>query len=231
MTSDTNAPQEGGTPRAARLRRLAVVRRRLAWALLFVPILLVVSADAEIRGDRLVALPPKYVASYAFAILESASLWALLLYAAAARRGLVRWIAALLFVAFATIAVGGQIYFHRQYSTYLNLDATLFGTSLSDSLFGQLKADGRNFITSIAPPLALAVALVLLARRLVRPARTRAGNVARAAALVVAALVFVIPCSYRTVQASTPDVIYFHAIGGLAKQLLGVRTTAQVRPG
>ncbi len=58
------------------------------------------------------------------------------------------------------LSLGGQTYFHRAYSTYLNLDATLFGTSVAASVFGQLKADGRNFLSSIAPPLVCAVALV-----------------------------------------------------------------------
>jgi glucan phosphoethanolaminetransferase (alkaline phosphatase superfamily) len=213
------------------MRRLARFRRRFAWVLLLAPLLLVVIADARIRGGRLIGLSPKYVASYAVAMVESALLWGLLLYAASSRRGLYRWVAALLFVAFATVAVGGQLYFHRQYSTYLNLDATLFGTSLSASLFGQLKADGANFVASIAPPLLLAIALVWLGRMVVRPAQSRRSLAAKAATPIAIAGVFLIPCSYRTVQASTPDVIYFHAIGGLVKQLVGVRTYAQVRPG
>ena len=47
----------------------------------------------------------------------------------------------------------------------------------------------------------------------------------------MAVAVFFIPCSYRRVQASTPDVIYFHALGGLGKQLAAGRTAAQIRPG
>ena len=40
-------------------------------------------------------------------------LWGLLLYVASARRGVLRWVAAALFVALATLSLGGQIYFHR----------------------------------------------------------------------------------------------------------------------
>ncbi len=218
------------SPRARRLRALARIRRRWAWLLVVSPIVLVVLADAQVRGHRLLGLSGKYVASYAAAALESAILWALLLLAASARRGAFRWIAAALFVFLGTISVGGQLYFHRQYATYLNLDATLFGTSFSESLFGQLRADGKNFITSVAPPLALAVLLVWLGRRLLRP-RLRVTRASRFVAPAVVVAVFLIPCSYRTVQASTPDVIYFHAIGGLIKELTGIRTTAQIRPG
>ena len=219
------------TTKLARLRAFARTRKRTGKLLLVLPIVLVVLADAAIRGGRLLDLSPRYMASYAMAMVESGLLWGLLLYSASARRGAVRWVAAALFVALATVAMGGQIYFHRQYAIYLNLDATLFGTSLASSLAGQLRADGKNFLMSNLPPMILAAALVWIGRAMIRPRRSRPAFVARALALASVIAVFLIPCSYRKVQASTPDVIYFHAIGGLIKQLTGVRTTAQVRPG
>lgn len=217
--------------RIRRLRALARARRRLSVALLVAPLLLIFALDLMIRGGRLAALGPKHLASYGAAMVESAILWGLLLFAASSRRGAFRWVAAFLFAFFAAVTIGGQVYFYRQYSTYLNLDATLFGTSLSASLFGQLKADGKNFLTSVLPPLVAAIVLLALGRRVIRPARTLASTGAFAAAPLALAAVLLIPCSYRTVQASTPDVIYFHAVGGLIKQLVGAHTTAQVRPG
>ena len=222
---------EPASPPLARLRSLARLRRRWAWALLALPILLVVLTDARIRGDRLASLPLKYLVSYSASIAESAVLWGLLLFAASAQRGAFRWVAATFFCLSAALAVGVQVYFHRQYSTYLNLDATLFGTSFSSSLFGQLKADGKNFLISIVPPLLLAMAMVWLGRALLRPKRKASSKAARFLTPLAVVAAFLIPCSYRTVQASTPDVIYFHAIGGLMKVLTGVRTSAQVRPG
>jgi glucan phosphoethanolaminetransferase (alkaline phosphatase superfamily) len=218
-------------PRPSRLRMLARVRRKLAPAILVLPALLVVALDARIRGDRLAALTPKYYVSYAAAFVESAVLWGLLLHAASARRGAFRWIAAVLFVVLATLALGGQLYFHRAYSTYLNLDATLFGTSVGASVFGQLRADGRHFLTAIAPPLACASLLVWAGRAWLRPSPGRHRTLLQALVPIVVAAVFVVPCSYRRVQASTPDVIYFHALGGLAQSLVGGRTAAQIRPG
>jgi glucan phosphoethanolaminetransferase (alkaline phosphatase superfamily) len=215
----------------ARLRALARLRRRAAPWLLAAPVVLVFLLDARIRGERLVALGPRYLASYAAALLESAMLWGLLLYVASARRGVLRWVAAAIFVSLATLSLGSQIYFHRAYSTYLNLDATLFGTSLSASVAGQLAADGRNFLASTAPPLVGAIALVWVGRALLRPRRGLLALSARVTVPAALVAVFLIPCSYRTVQASTPDVIYFHAMGGLIKQLLGGRTAAQIRPG
>lgn len=228
---DTRASRAPEPARLARLRALAIARRRWAPLLLAAPLALIVLCDARIRGGRLMELSPAYMASYGAAMLESALLWGLLLFAASARRGALRWLAAGVFVALATLAMGGQIYFHRQYSIYLNLDATLFGTSLGASVLGQLKADGKNFLFASAPPLLLTAALVYVGRILLRPRRSRPALAARLALPAALVAVFLIPCSYRKVQASTPDVIYFHAMGGLIKQLTGVRTTAQIRPG
>lgn len=226
--------RDPGSPRAAsraRLRALARARRRYGRLLLSAPLVLVVVADVHLRGERLLDLSGKHIASYLGAMVESATIWGLLLFAASSRRGAYRWLSALLFVTLATLSLGGQLYFHRQYATYLNLDATLFGTSVTESVFGQLRADGENFLRSVLPPLVLAIALVWLGRRVVRPRRSPLSRAARLAALPAVVAAFLIPCSYRTVQASTPDVIYFHAIGGLIKELVGVQTTAHVRPG
>jgi glucan phosphoethanolaminetransferase (alkaline phosphatase superfamily) len=193
--------------------------------------LLIVLADLRIRGERLLDLSAKHLASYAAAMVESAALWGLLLFAASSRKGPLRWIAAVLFVALAALAVGGQLYFHQQYSTYLNLDATLFGTSFAESLFSQLRADGKHFLTSVGPPVVLATMLIWIGRSIIRPDGTRVSRGARYAAPIVVVAALLIPCSYRTVQASTPDVIYLHAVGGLLKELVGVKTTAQIRPG
>ncbi len=230
-TVSTPARASASAPSPARLRAIARLRRRAAPWLLAAPALLVFLLDVRIRGERLLALSPRYKASYAAAMVESAVLWGVLLYVASARRGALRWVAAALLVALATLSLGSQIYFHRAYSTYLNLDATLFGTSLSASVAGQLRADGKNFLTSIAPPLACALALVWAGRAILRPRRALPSHLARAAMPAAVVAVFLIPCSYRTVQASTPDVIYFHAMGGLIKQLAGARSPSQIRPG
>lgn len=212
------------------MRPIARWRKRMAWILPLLPVVCVVLIDVSTRGDRLATLPPKYIGSYTLAVLESGILWASLLYATGARRGTFRWVALLLFVLLFTGAVGAQLYFHSQYSTYLNLDATLFGTSFAGSVFGQLSADGSNFFWNVAPTFILAVALAVAANRWLRPRRF-ATRAARILAPIAVVAVFFIPTSYRRVQASTPDVIYFHALGGLMKELSGVRTTAQIRPG
>ena len=143
-----------------RLRDWARLRKSFSWAVLLAPPVLVLAVDVAIRGGRLLDLRGKYIGSYLGALVESTLLWGLLLFASSARRGPLRWIAAVLFVALATITLGSQIYFQRVYSTYVNLDALLFATTFSESLFGHLRADGLNLITAIGPPLVCAIALV-----------------------------------------------------------------------
>ncbi|MDI1481676.1 sulfatase-like hydrolase/transferase [Polyangium sp. y55x31] len=218
-------------PKSQKLRRLARARRCIAWLVLLAPVVLVLAVDIGIRGGRLLDLRGKHVASYAGALVESAVLWGLLLYSASSRRGAVRWISASLFILLATVTLGVQIYFQRCYSTYVNLDALLFATSFSESVVGHLRADGGNLVSAITPPLVCAAALVVAARRFVRPRQTRSGRAARILAPLAIVFGFVIPCSYRTVQASTPDVIYLHAMGGVIKQITGLRPPEHVRPG
>ena len=226
------APREPGRTPSWPRRTLHALARR-PWLrttlVLALPALLVVVADLWLRGARIVDFPVKYFGSYGFAFLESAALWGLLLYVASARRGVTRWIAAVVFVGLATLALGTQLYFYRQYSTYLNLDATLFGTGVADSVLGQLTADGAHFIGSVAPPLVVATMLVWLGRKLVRTPKKRAALMSLLTpAAVIGALL--IPCSYRSVQGSTPDVIYFHAVGGLLKQVTGIEERRDIRP-
>jgi len=208
-----------------------LARRRVAriTLVLALPVLSVVAADLSVRGQRMFEFPPKYFGSYAASMVESAVFWGVMLCCASARRGWVRWIAAVSFVTRATLALGSQLYFHAQYATYLNLEATLWGRSMADSAFGQLSADTAHFVASVVPPLVVAMALVWLGRKLVRTSRRTAR---RMSLLLPAALIgaLLLPCSYRSVQASTPDVIYFHAMGGLLKQLTGIEEVRDVRP-
>lgn len=241
--SATNYPLENGvgdaktaTPASSRmktrrLRYVARLRKRFSWALLLAPALLVLVLDMGIRGSRLLDLRGKYIGSYFGALIESSVLWGLLLFGASARRGAWRWISAVLFVALASVTLGCQIYFQRVYSTYINLDALLFATTFSESMFGHLRADGLNFFSAVGPPLAGSILLVWLGRRLVRPRQTSSSRLARLVAPLAIFGGLTIPCSYRTVQASTPDVIYLHAMGGVVKQITGITPPAHVRPG
>jgi arylsulfatase A-like enzyme len=100
---------------------------------------------------------------------------------------------------------------------------------MADSLWGQLDADKVHYLGSMAPVALAAVVLLWLARREL----TASHRLTRRAALLspfVLLAALLTPCSYRSIQGSTPDVIYLHAMGGLAKQLTGIDEASHVRP-
>ncbi len=214
---------------SAARRDAARARARFGWAVLLLPVVLVVAFDFARRGARLVQLDRPHVGSYVAAIVESAILWGVLLLVAVRRRGPLRWVARAAFVVLATLAIGGQRYFYSQYATYLNLEATRFGLSLPASLLGQIRADLESLLLAEVPPLAVALGVVFAASRTFRP-RRRTAHIGRLVVLPALVAPLFIPCSYARLQASTPDVIYFHAIGG-AIRALSRGGPPHVRPG
>ncbi len=214
-----------------RVRR-AIRRRRIAtWAILAAPMLASLVLDVTHRPHRLELLTWKYRGFYALAALESLVVWGLLLYAASRRRGVMRWVATALFVIGMTCALGGQAYFFDQYNVYLDIDVSRFASNLMDSVFNQLFADIGNYLLANLFPFLAAVALVVAARFVIRP-RRRPARFAAILAPLVAIGSFAIPTQHRTLEASTPDVLYLNAVGGLiATQLGWTDQSHQLRPG
>jgi hypothetical protein len=197
---------------STRLRRLRLRRWRrvVGTALLLLPVLAVVVIDLGRRSDRIVHFEGYYRWTYLGAVLESLVLWATLLYAASRRRGWGRWVAAALFVLGITFSFGGQEYFYQQYHAYLNIDVSLFASNFMDSVVNQLFADIANYIKAKTPPLLCSVALVAIARRVVRPrplpAKSPTGwrrcwSSRRSSSH-----------QHRHIQAATPT-LYLHAVG------------------
>jgi len=214
----------------SRLRRLARWRRPAALVVLLVVTLVVVVLDFDRRGERIAAFERLHTLTYLASVLESLLVWGLLLYVASRRRGWLRHLAAVLFVLMVTFAVGGQSYFYEQYHAYLNVDVSVFASNFMDSVVNQLLADIGNYLQAKLPPLLMAVFLVWLGRRVVRPARFPSRVVGPLApALLVAS--FFIPTHHRSEQASTPDTLYLHAVGGLLRTQLGFTDQSnQLRP-
>jgi glucan phosphoethanolaminetransferase (alkaline phosphatase superfamily) len=211
------------------LRRLAQFRARFAVGLLLLPTILVAGSDVTRRGRRIFGFGASDWVWYAAALVESAALWASLLLVTSRRRGLVRWCAAAVFVVLGAAALGSERYFFDQFETYLNRDAVLFGAAFPTSLEGQLGADASGLVWAILVPLLYFGALAALGRRWIRPSR-RVSLVAVAAAPLLLAAAFLVPCSFRVAQAATPDVLWFHAMGGLARHVLR-GGPAHVEPG
>ena len=214
----------------SRLRRLSHLRRRFAPALFVVVPVLVVVLDFKRRGARIRGFEHEYVGTYLASVLESFCVWGVLLYAASRRRGWLRHVAAALFVLMVTLSVGGQSYFFQQYNAYLNVDVSVFASNFMDSVVNQLLADLRNYLWAKLPPACLALALLWLGRRVLRPARRSSLVLSPLAPLLLIGSFF-IPTQYRSEQASTPDTLYLNAIGGLLRTQLGFTDQShQLRP-
>jgi glucan phosphoethanolaminetransferase (alkaline phosphatase superfamily) len=233
LASETSAPEEARSAKSTtpmRARQRARLRRWLGALLLVSVPLLVVALDLRRRGTRLFHLESPYQWTYLGAVLESAILWGTLLYAASRRRGALRSVNAVLFVLTLTLAVGGQSYFFQQYNAYLNVDVSVFASNFRDSVINQLWADIGNYLSAKALPFAVALLLIWLARRVLVPRRLPA-RIAGLAAPCVLVATFFIPTQHRHAQASTPDVLYLNAVGGLIRTQLGfTEQSNQVRP-
>jgi glucan phosphoethanolaminetransferase (alkaline phosphatase superfamily) len=213
-----------------RLRTFVRLRRYVAPLLLLALPIVVVALDFARRGERIAAFDGEYVTTYALAFLESVVLWAFLLISASRKKGVGRHVSAVLLAVFATFAIGGQIYFFEQYNAYLNTDVSVFATNFMDSVVNQLFADIGNYLRAKLPILALALALIWAGRRAIRPRRSL-GRTASVLAPILVIASFFIPTQHRHVQASTPDVLYMNAVGGLLLTHAGMTEQSnQVRP-
>ncbi|MEO6603718.1 MAG: sulfatase-like hydrolase/transferase [Polyangiaceae bacterium] len=216
--------------RFARLQRVAQFRRLLAPLVLLVPTAVILGMDFSRRSGRLAGLDGTHQGFYLASLVESLVVWSALLHAASRRRGGWRWVAAVLFVIGFTFTVGGQTYFYSQYNAYLNLDVSLFATNFKDSVVNQLLADFGNYLRAKLPPLGVALALLWVARRWLRPSRWRAHVTGYLAPLLLIASFF-IPAQHRHLQAAPPDVLYLNAVGGLISTQLGfTEQSNQMRP-
>ena len=218
------------TNRFARLQRWARLRRVLAPLLLLVPTAVVLGMDFSRRLARLEGLDLEHQGFYLASLSEGVVVWSLLLHAAARRRGALRWACAVLFVIAFTFTVGGQTYFYSQYNAYLNLDVSLFASNFKDSVINQLLADYGNYLRAKLPPFCIALALIWVGRRWLRPRPFRAVVTAAVAPLLLVASFF-IPAQHRHLQAAPPDVLYLNAVGGLLATQFGFTEQAnQMRP-
>jgi glucan phosphoethanolaminetransferase (alkaline phosphatase superfamily) len=194
------------------------------------PTVLHVGADFYRRGRLIVAFPDDNPRSYLATVLLSLAISWFSVYAASRRRGVVSKLIATLFVVEFTVALGGQQYFYSQYSAYLNEDVSVFASNLMESVVSQLLADLPNYLRANFLPLCAAVLIVLLARRLIRPRPILAGISAALAAVAMTAAC-VVPVRHRQIQASTPDILYLNAVGGLVRTQFGLTEQAgQIRP-
>jgi glucan phosphoethanolaminetransferase (alkaline phosphatase superfamily) len=155
---------------------------------------------------------------YLAGIGESLVFWAILLYVSARRGGRMRDIMGASFVLLFTLAVGIEGAFHRVWNTLLSLDAQIHSRSVALSIVGHLPLRPA-VVAEVLLALGVAIGIVLLARKLVRP---RLVPRLLAPLLVAPALIAVtiIPVSWRLHLSSPPDMVYFHGLTAGVKEIL-----------
>ena len=215
--SKAKPPRRGPSKTRARSRR----RRRLLGALvLFGPVLWVLLSDLARRYPQVAAFDKDHKLGYAGSFVESAIVWAVILHAASRRRGVLQAILAPIFVLLFTLAVGVEGAFNAIYNVYLSIDGQVHSKSIAWSIVGTLPLSRPIVIFHFAFACALAIGLVRAARKYVRPGRLVYWLVA---ALLPVAFVAPtqIPVSFRKLQSTAPDMIYFNGIAGLVREHLG----------
>lgn len=187
---------------------------RLGSALLAAVAVGVPLVDLAMRGEQIASWPRATIAAYAATAVLGGVLWVTLVIAAARPHA---WLARVLLVAGATMAVGAQLYFFGRYHAFLNPRAVLVGTSMMPSVRQQLWSDRGSFLRAVALPVAAAVLLPVAVRRWASGLPTRRGMMALdlgVGSLLVAT--FVLPVAGGNEQAASPDVLYLASLGRLA---------------
>ncbi len=218
-------------PFAKKLRRLWERHRLLgALGLCALPTLTQVLFDVGRRSERLLGFSGVHWLTYGAAVVESLFVFGSLLLAAGCVRHRASLVYAALFLLMFMLTLGGQAYFFEQYNAYLNTDVSVFASNLMESVVSQFLADLPNYLRTNLPALGFGLAFLLLVRRVMCPEPRVATWVLRLAAVPLL-LSFFIPTQHRQIQASTPDVLYLNALGGLLKTHLGLTEQAgQLRP-
>ena len=214
----------------ARRRRLRRTRRVLMALALLGPGLALLVCDVARRGESLVALRPPHRSYYLVSLGISFGFWASLLFVATRRRGAMRQVFVVIFVALFGLACGVQGAFFSIFRTYACAETDVYTRSFGWAVLASLPL-GRGFVwVHLGGAAALGGVLAWVARASVRPRRSAARAGLWVALAALGALAFV-KSSYRPVQASTADVLYFHAVVASFQEQLGVtQMAARTRP-
>lgn len=211
---------EEKAPRAQRQKRRRL-RRIGATLLLLAPTAWVVGTDLVRRASRIRMFDRPHTWGYVGSIAESAVFWGILLYAASRRRATaVRRISTALFVVLYTISVGIEGAFHAFYNIYLSIDGQLHSKSIPWSIVGTLPFSKPIIVAHVLAALGLAGLFLFLGRRYMRP-RPLPRALMPLSIPVVLVAVTQIPVSYRSLQSTAFDMIYFHGMTAMVKERLG----------
>lgn len=198
---------------------------------LLLPSAFVLGNDVLLRRVRMAHFALNDWQYYGFSLVLSVLLWAVLLRNFARSAGALRWLYALIFTIFFTLALGGQKYFFQQNHVYLNRHVAQFATDFRESVLNQLIADLGNYLRFKLPALGLSLLFLGLMQLLgKRMKELRVYD--HALAFVLLGLSFTLPQQAAQKQASLPDMLYMEALGEMWKTQLGFGVNSyKNRPG
>ncbi len=225
--SPVPAPPVEAPARRPRVRRQRIrrVRRLLGALALFLPVTWIVWTDFVRRGKEIVRFTPHYRVPYVLGALEALVMWGLLVFVASRRRGVVKAIAAFLFVGLFTLILGVQSGFHAMWNCYLNIDGQLHSRSIYQSIFGALPLYRPLILFHLATTFIVAVLIVRFSRHFTK-ARPWAARLMFLASLTSLYEVYTLAdkygVSYRAPAGSPPDALYIHSMIYVAKENIAI---------
>ncbi len=206
-------------PSRLRRRRVRLRRRLCSLLLLLLPTAWAALTDVLRRAHYIADFDLDHRKAYAASFVESFVFWTVILYAGSRRHRFGRPFAALFVVLF-TLAMGVEGAFHAFYNIYLSMDGQIHSKSFGWSIVGTLPLLRPVVAVNLASAAVLAGLLLYLGRRLLR-ARGWRWYLSTLLVGPVIYAVATIPVSYRTLQSTLFDMIYFHGLGSLSRELLG----------
>ena len=184
------------------------------------PVLWIVGWDLARRAGQIGRFDAPHRWGYIASIAESAIFWGVLLHCAARKRGPLHVLLVPIFAALFTLAVGVEGAFDAVWNVYLSIDGQVHSKSIPWSIVGTLPLSRPVVVFHLALTLAAAIFFVLAGRKLVRPSKWGRRLVPFLLPVVLVAPTQ-IPVSYRKIQSTVPDMIYFHGLTALVKEHLG----------
>ncbi len=218
------------TPARRRRRRIRWFRRGAAALIVLSPALWTLAADFARRGRFILNFGPTHRDYYLASLAVSLVFWSLLTFMASRRRGVVRWFFAAVFLTLFVLSTGVQAGFFSIYRTYASAEADVYTHSFFWPIVGNLPFGRAMIWVHFALALLIGGMMLAMARAYVRPRRLATFVVLPFALAALGAVRFV-KSSYRPTQASTSDVLYFHAVVASYEEQLGITQMAdRTRP-
>lgn len=200
------------------------MKRWATWSVLLLPTVCFAGSDWVRRAGRIIAFDAPHALGYVASHAQSALFWGLLLYLASrvGERSM-----AVLFVVLFGLVGGVQDAFFAHYNLYLSVDAQIHARDWWWPVVGTLPLSSLRFVLAVTVYSVAGAGMIRVARRLLSHGRTGQALLPWAV-LPAFLLMFGAPVSFRSIQSTLPDAIYFHGLGSLVLERHGL---TKISPG